>query len=92
METQERRQEKTGFPLFSTLLGASVGALVGVIVGVLIAPKSGSETREQIGDWVRDKRDAGAEMLAGIKDQALRKKEQVASAFKSIVGHPESKT
>ena len=83
MEMQEQETGKRGFPLFSTLVGASVGAFVGIVVGVLFAPKSGKETRRQVGDWVREKRDTGSDMLANIKNQALHRKEQVSAAIKA---------
>jgi gas vesicle protein len=80
MEIQERT---TRFPLFSTLLGATAGAITGFVIGILFAPRSGEETRQQIGDWVREKRDAGGEILANIKNEAMHKKEQVAAAVRA---------
>ena len=36
------------------LTGFAVGAAIGAIAGILLAPKSGAETREMIGDMASD--------------------------------------
>jgi gas vesicle protein len=50
----------------SGLLYLVVGAAIGTVLGVLIAPKKGSETREDIGDWLRDGREKNATMMAKL--------------------------
>ena len=60
-----------------------VGAAMGAALGVLLAPKAGKETRGQIGDWLKEKREEGGELLAKLKEEGLAKKEQVAAAFKA---------
>jgi gas vesicle protein len=42
------------------------GAAIGTVLGVLIAPKKGSETREDIGDWLRDGREKNATMTSTL--------------------------
>ncbi len=33
-----------------------IGGVLGAAAGLLMAPKPGSETREQLGDWLKEKR------------------------------------
>ena len=63
--------------------GAALGVAMGAVLGVLFAPKSGSEPRRQIGDWLQEKRDEGAELLAKIREESRHKKEQVAAALRA---------
>lgn len=42
---------------FSTFLaGALIGALIGAALGLLLAPQTGEELRDQVGDFVDSKR------------------------------------
>lgn len=59
------------------------GCAVGAALGVLFAPKSGEETREQLGEWIKERRDKSADLLAKIKGEAIAKKDQVAAAIKA---------
>lgn len=43
------------------LAGALAGAAVGAIAGLLLAPRSGRESREQIGDWAEEWTDRARE-------------------------------
>jgi gas vesicle protein len=45
--------------LFGVLCGVGVGALVGTVVTLLLAPKSGTETRQMIGEKVGNLRHRG---------------------------------
>ena len=52
-------------------------------MGVLFAPKSGKETREQIGEWLQERRDKGGEFIAKIKEVVPEKKEQIVAAARA---------
>ncbi|MDX6770193.1 MAG: YtxH domain-containing protein [Elusimicrobiota bacterium] len=65
------------------LLGFIAGAAVGAALGVLFAPRSGKETREQLGDWLKDRREKGEELLARVKEEAAAKKDAVTAAAKA---------
>ena len=68
-----------GHGLFYFLAGTAVGAAL----GILLAPKSGEETREQLTEWMRERRERGAELLHRIKDSVPEKREQLAAAIKA---------
>jgi gas vesicle protein len=59
------------------------GALVGAAAGLLIAPKRGEETRQDIADWLRKKREQTKELAARLKEQIPAKKDQVVAAVKA---------
>jgi gas vesicle protein len=46
------------------------GALVGAAAGILLAPKSGKDTREMIGDQARNWRDKANYQAGGIRERA----------------------
>jgi gas vesicle protein len=62
------------------------GALVGVAAGMLLAPKSGRETREFIGDQARDWRDKANYQAGRIRERASQR----ASAFRNRMSDQES--
>ncbi len=45
------------------IIGAAAGLLAGAIAGVLFAPKSGKETRAEIGNYLHEMKDKIAEEL-----------------------------
>ena len=62
------------------------GATLGAVAGLLLAPRTGSETREQLGDWLKERREQGEGLLDKIKDLKERipaKKNQLAAALKA---------
>lgn len=65
--------------LFYFLAGTAIGAAL----GVLFAPRSGSETREQVGDWLKERKEKGADLLHKVKDESLVKKEALIAAAKA---------
>jgi gas vesicle protein len=78
----------------SNLIFFMVGAAIGAGLGVLFAPKAGRETREQLGDWLKEKRheggellsrvkEEGGELLSRVKEESLHKKDAIAAALKA---------
>jgi gas vesicle protein len=52
-----------------------VGAAAGAVAGVLLAPRSGSETRRKMGDWLKKRREDGrAELRAAQEALAVGRK------------------
>ncbi len=68
--------------LAGTLLFVT-GAALGAALGVLFAPRSGSETREQLADWLKERREKGEDLLHKVKDESLAKKEALVAAAKA---------
>ena len=54
------------------ILGALVGAVAGAVAGVLFAPKSGKETRKEIGDKTKEYVEKGKE-IAVDKENEIKK-------------------
>ncbi len=60
-----------------------VGAALGVGLGVLFAPRSGEETREALGEWLRERREQGSEFLEKMKEKIPEKKEKIVNAYRA---------
>lgn len=75
----ERYEEEGGvisnFVLFLT------GAAAGVITGLLVAPRSGEETRYELGNWFRDKKDRGMGLVSNIRGRAMGSIEEGTERF-----------
>ena len=67
----------------SNVLFLLAGAAIGAALGVLLAPRSGRETRGQLTDWLRDRREKGNYLLGRIKEKLPVKKQQLAAAFRA---------
>jgi len=53
----------------SILAAFLVGGIVGAAIGILFAPKSGKETREDIGEWVEDTMEKSKKQLAAAGEK-----------------------
>ena len=60
-----------------------VGAALGAGLGVLFAPRSGEETREALGEWLRERREQGSEFLEKMKEKIPEKKEKIVNAYRA---------
>ena len=60
-----------------------VGAVAGAVLGILFAPRSGEDTREQMSDWLRERREKGNELLQRVRDESSAKKEAILSAARA---------
>lgn len=47
--------------------GLAIGAIGGFMVGLLVAPKSGGETRERLGDSILDLRERTNDLLENVR-------------------------
>lgn len=63
MTMQARYEGKGSVSAFWYLLG---GAAIGTIAGILLAPKAGSETREELTEWRRGARERAKQLLERI--------------------------
>lgn len=63
------------------VIGAMIGAAAGAIAGILFAPKSGKETRKEIGEKAKDYAAKGEEMV--VKEEEKIKK-VIANAAEKI--------
>ncbi len=72
--------EDRGNGATGVVVAFTLGALVGAVVALLFAPAKGEETREFLGDKVREGRDKVAEAAAKTREYVHRQRETIATA------------
>ncbi|MBI5629396.1 MAG: YtxH domain-containing protein [Elusimicrobia bacterium] len=60
-----------------------LGTIAGAAAGVLFAPKAGKETRQELGEWIKNKREKSSEFMSKLKEELPTKRDQVAAALRA---------
>jgi gas vesicle protein len=76
----------SGFGSF--LAGLVIGGLVGAAIGLLLAPRAGEELREQVGEFVGEKRAAFDEAINEGKVAAEKARAEMLAAYDAAGGEP----
>ena len=66
------------------LTGALIGGLIGVVVGLLIAPKSGTETREELAGKAKEFADKVQDEYDALYDKARRTQDNLIHRLQEI--------
>ena len=64
--------------------GALIGGLIGVVVGLLIAPKSGTETREELAGKAKEFADKVQDEYDALYDKARRTQDNLIHRLQEI--------
>lgn len=62
------------------------GAAIGAALGVLFAPKAGRETRKDMSQWLKEKREAGRVEYRAMKEALEAGRKTFASKQKELAG------
>jgi gas vesicle protein len=76
----------SGFGSF--LAGLVIGGFVGAAIGLLLAPRAGEELREQVGEFVGEKRAALDEAISEGKAAAEKARAEMLAAYDAAGGEP----
>ena len=76
----------SGFGSF--LAGVAIGGLTGAAIGLLLAPRKGDEIREQVGEFVGEKRAAIGEAISEGRAAAEKARAEMMSAYDAGGGEP----
>lgn len=76
----------SGFGSF--LAGVVIGGLIGAAIGLLLAPRAGDEMREQVGEFVGEKRAAIGEAINEGRAAAEKARAEMVSAYDAVGGEP----
>jgi gas vesicle protein len=76
----------SGFGSF--LAGVVIGGLIGAAIGLLLAPRKGDEIREQVGEFVGEKRAAISEAINEGRAAAEKARAEMLSAYDAGGGEP----
>ena len=59
------------------------GAVAGAVAGVLFAPRSGKDTRENIGTWLKNRREQTKETISELREKTHLQKDKLLAAVKA---------
>jgi gas vesicle protein len=65
-----------------------IGGLIGAAIGLLLAPRRGEELREQVGEFVGEKRAAFDEAINEGKAAAEKARAEMLAAYDAAGGEP----
>jgi gas vesicle protein len=88
--TRWNESESAGSSTF--LLGALAGALVGAGIALLMAPKSGSEVRQDLSSGYNSVRDAAARRYRDLAERATTKFDEASARFEQKVDQYATRT
>ena len=74
----------SGFGSF--LAGVVIGGLVGAAVGLMLAPQSGDQAREQLGEFVDEKRSQLGDAINEGKAAAARARAEMGDEASDVAG------
>ena len=58
------------------------GTIIGGIVALLLAPSSGKQTREKLGDWMSEGKDKAQQKIDELEEEIRRRKEELLKEIK----------
>ena len=70
--------------MFKSIAYLLLGATAGAIVGVLFAPKTGKESREELKNWLDEKREKSETAIEEFRKQLPEHKERILQAGRKV--------
>jgi len=70
----------------SFLAGVLIGALIGAAIGLLVAPQTGEELRDQVGDFVDNKKATFDEAVNEGRAAAEQARADMVSDYEAVEG------
>ncbi|MFH2204087.1 MAG: YtxH domain-containing protein [Elusimicrobiota bacterium] len=69
---------------FKNLVYLLLGTTTGAVIGILFAPKTGKETREELTNWLEDKREKGSVAVEEFRKNLPEHKERILEASRKV--------
>ena len=73
---QQKKSNKSGI-----FAAGIIGAMIGAVAGLLYAPKSGKETRKDLGNWMNDMTDEIQEQMKKTKNRTQERYNEVVDSL-----------